>query len=40
VAIASIQRSEQIEKNIKATLIIQHDPRDVGKLPAFPAAAK
>ncbi len=38
--IASIQRIKQIEKNIKATVIIQHDPRDIGKLPAFPAAAK
>ena len=23
-----------------ATVIIQHDPRDIGKPPAFPAAAK
>ncbi len=38
--IASIQRMKQIEKNLKATVIIQHDPRDIGKLPAFPAAAK
>jgi glyoxylase-like metal-dependent hydrolase (beta-lactamase superfamily II) len=38
--IASIERMKQIEKNLKATVIIQHDPRDIGKLPAFPAAAK
>jgi glyoxylase-like metal-dependent hydrolase (beta-lactamase superfamily II) len=38
--IASIQRMKQIVSNLKATLIIQHDARDVGKLPAFPAAAK
>lgn len=38
--IASIQRLKQLQKNLKATLIIQHDPRDIGKLPAFPAAAK
>ena len=38
--IASIQRIKQIQKNLKATLIIQHDPRDIGKLPAFPAGAK
>ena len=38
--LASIQRVKQLEKNLKATLIIQHDPRDIGKLPAFPAAAK
>ena len=37
--IASIERIKQIEKNLKATVIIQHDPRDIGKLPAFPAAA-
>ena len=38
--IASLQRIKQIQKNLKATLIIQHDPRDIGKLPAFPAAAR
>lgn len=38
--LATIQRIKQIEKNLKATVIIQHDPRDIGKLPAFPAAAK
>jgi hypothetical protein len=25
---------------LKATVVIQHDMRDIGKLPAFPAAAK
>jgi glyoxylase-like metal-dependent hydrolase (beta-lactamase superfamily II) len=38
--IASIERIKQIEKNLKATVIIQHDPRDIGKLPPFPQAAK
>jgi glyoxylase-like metal-dependent hydrolase (beta-lactamase superfamily II) len=38
--IASIQRIKQMQKNLKATLIIQHDPRDIGKLPAFPTAAR
>lgn len=38
--LASIQRAKEIEKNLKATVIIQHDPRDIGKLPVFPAAAK
>ena len=38
--LASIERIKLIEKNLKATVIIQHDPRDIGKLPAFPAAAK
>lgn len=38
--IASLERIKAIEKNLKATVIIQHDPRDIGKLPAFPNAAK
>ena len=38
--IASLERIKQIEKNLKATVIIQHDPRDIDKLPKFPAAAK
>jgi glyoxylase-like metal-dependent hydrolase (beta-lactamase superfamily II) len=38
--IASIERMKQIAANLKATLVIQHDMRDIGKLPAFPAAAK
>ena len=38
--LASLDRVKQIEKNLKATVIIQHDPRDIGKLPAFPASAK
>jgi glyoxylase-like metal-dependent hydrolase (beta-lactamase superfamily II) len=38
--IASIERSKQIASNLKATVVIQHDQRDIAKLPAFPAAAK
>jgi N-acyl homoserine lactone hydrolase len=38
--LASIDRIKQIAANLKATVIIQHDPRDVDKLPAFPAFAK
>lgn len=38
--VASIQRLKQIVTNLKATLIIQHDGRDIGKLPEFPAFAK
>lgn len=38
--LASIQRMQEIQKNLKATVIIQHDPRDIDKLPAFPAAAR
>ena len=39
-SIASMQRIKEIEKNLKATVIIQHDPRHMDKLPAFPAAAR
>jgi len=38
--VASIERIKQIASNLKATVIIQHDARDVEKLPAYPAAAK
>ena len=38
--LASFDRFKQIAKNLSATVIIQHDPRDIDKLPAFPAAAK
>jgi N-acyl homoserine lactone hydrolase len=38
--VASIERLKKIAANFKATVIIQHDARDVEKLPAFPAAAK
>jgi N-acyl homoserine lactone hydrolase len=38
--LASIERIKKIAANLKATVIIQHDARDVDKLPAFPAAAK
>jgi N-acyl homoserine lactone hydrolase len=38
--IASIDRIKKIAANSKATIIIQHDARDVDKLPAFPASAR
>ena len=38
--LASIDRFKKIAANLKATVVIQHDARDVGKLPAFPAHAK
>jgi N-acyl homoserine lactone hydrolase len=38
--LASIDRLKKIAANFNATLIIQHDARDISKLPAFPAAAK
>jgi glyoxylase-like metal-dependent hydrolase (beta-lactamase superfamily II) len=38
--LASIDRIKKILANLKGTLIIQHDARDIGKLPEFPAFAK
>ena len=38
--LASLDRVKKLEQNLKATVIIQHDTRDISKLPAFPAAAK
>ncbi len=38
--LASIDRFKKLAASLKATVIIQHDARDVGILPAFPAAAK
>ncbi|MBY0582037.1 MAG: N-acyl homoserine lactonase family protein [Sphingomonas sp.] len=39
-SIAAIDRFKGLAKNLKATVIIQHEPRDISKLPAFPAAAE
>ena len=38
--LASMDRMKKIAANLGATVVIQHDPRDIGKLPAWPAAAK
>lgn len=38
--LASLDRFKKIARNLKATVIIQHDERDIAKLPAFPAAAE
>ena len=38
--LASLDRFKKIAGNLKATVIIQHDSRDIGKLPTFPASAK
>ena len=38
--LASLDRYKKIAANLKATVILQHDARDVGKLPAFPASAR
>ncbi len=37
--LASIDRLKKLVANTGALLVIQHDPRDIAKLPAFPAAA-
>ena len=34
------ERVKKIAAGAKATVIIQHDPRDLDKLPVFPASAK
>ncbi|WP_293883503.1 N-acyl homoserine lactonase family protein [Sphingomonas sp.] len=38
-SLASMDRFRKLAASLKAVAIIQHDPRDVAKLPAFPAAA-
>lgn len=38
-SVAAIDRFKGLARNLDATVIIQHDARDVAKLPAFPAAA-
>ena len=37
--LASIDRIRKLATNLRATVIIQHDARDIAKLPPFPAAA-
>ncbi len=38
--VASLERAKKIVANMKATVIIQHDARDLDKLPVFPAVAR
>jgi glyoxylase-like metal-dependent hydrolase (beta-lactamase superfamily II) len=38
--LASLDRFKKLAANLKATVILQHDGRDIGKLPAFPDAAR
>ena len=38
--LASLDRFKTTATNLKATVIIQHDARDVGKLPAWPSFVK
>ncbi len=37
---ASLERIKKIVAKFHATVVIQHDARDIDKLPAFPAVAK
>ena len=39
-SIASMERFEKLAKETGAKVIIQHEPQDIAKLPAFPAAAE
>lgn len=39
-SLASIDRFKGLAKNLHATVVIQHETGDIGKLPAFPAFAK
>lgn len=39
-SVASIKRFKQLAAETDATVIIQHEPDDIDKLPAFPAAAE
>ncbi|GAB3331999.1 N-acyl homoserine lactonase family protein [Marilutibacter aestuarii] len=39
-SLASLDRFRKMAEHLKATVVIQHDPRDVGKLPAFPEFAE
>lgn len=39
-SLASLARVKAIARNLKARVIIQHEARDIAKLPAFPAAAE
>jgi N-acyl homoserine lactone hydrolase len=39
-SLASLDRFKQLAANLHATVIIQHDVRDISKLPAFPASAE
>jgi glyoxylase-like metal-dependent hydrolase (beta-lactamase superfamily II) len=38
--LASHDRFERLAANLKAKVVIQHEPKDVAKLPAFPQAAE
>jgi glyoxylase-like metal-dependent hydrolase (beta-lactamase superfamily II) len=39
-SLAAMDRFDRIAKNLNAKVIIQHEPGDIAKLPAFPEAAR
>lgn len=39
-SLASLDRFKNLAKNLHATVVIQHEHADIGKLPAFPAYAE
>jgi N-acyl homoserine lactone hydrolase len=39
-SLASMDRFDRLGRNLHARVIIQHEPADVARLPAFPAAAR
>jgi glyoxylase-like metal-dependent hydrolase (beta-lactamase superfamily II) len=39
-SLAAMDRFRKLARNLKAVAIIQHDPRDIAKLPAFPQGAE
>lgn len=39
-SLASLDRFKELAKNLKATVVIQHEQADIKKLPAFPASAE
>ena len=38
--LASMDRFDRLARNLRARVIIQHEPADIAKLPAFPEAAR
>ncbi|MEA3011787.1 MAG: N-acyl homoserine lactone hydrolase [Sphingomonadales bacterium] len=38
--LASMARFREIARNLRARIVIQHEPADIAKLPAFPEAAR
>ena len=38
--LASMDRFDKLARNLRAKVIIQHEPADIAKLPAFPRSAK